>query len=106
VSNNGAVYDYSDPDGINIKVMIWGYVKYPGQYIIPSVSSVNGLLSLAGGPIQDDNVDDLKIQLENLLAKPADLALKADLAYERVRKFYSWPTIAKEVLEVYRKSEK
>jgi len=53
-----------------------------------------------------DNADDLKIQLENLLANPADLALKADLAYERVKKFYSWPTIAKEVLEVYRKSEK
>jgi hypothetical protein len=58
---NGAFYDYSDPDGINIKVMIWGYVKYPGQYVIPSASSVNGLLSLAGGPIQDANVDDLKL---------------------------------------------
>ena len=58
---NGALYDYSDPDGINIKVMVWGYVKFPGQYIIPSVSGVNELLSLAGGPIQDANVDDLKL---------------------------------------------
>ncbi len=35
--NNGARYDYSDPEQINIKVLIWGYVKYPGQYIIPSI---------------------------------------------------------------------
>jgi polysaccharide biosynthesis/export protein len=61
MSNNGALYDYSDPDGINIKVMIWGYVKFPGQYIIPSASGVNELLSLAGGPTQEANVDDLKL---------------------------------------------
>ena len=61
IPQNGALYDYSDPDGINIKVMVWGYVKYPGQYIIPSVSSVNNLLSLAGGPIQDANMDELKL---------------------------------------------
>jgi hypothetical protein len=58
---NGALYDYSDPDGINIKVMIWGYVKYPGQYIIPSTSGVNNLLALAGGPNPDANLDELKL---------------------------------------------
>jgi len=58
---NGALFDYSDPDGINIKVMVWGYVKYPGQYIIPSASGVNVLLSLAGGPTQDANLDELKL---------------------------------------------
>ena len=50
---NGARYDYSDPDAINIKVMVWGYLKFPGQYIIPSTSSVNDLIGLAGGPQQD-----------------------------------------------------
>jgi polysaccharide biosynthesis/export protein len=58
---NGALYDYSNPDGINIKVMVWGYVQFPGQYIIPVASSVNELLSLAGGPTQDANIDDLKL---------------------------------------------
>jgi hypothetical protein len=59
--HNGALYDYSNPEGINIKVMIWGYVQFPGQYIVPSASGVNDLLSLAGGPTQDANVDDLKL---------------------------------------------
>src|ERR1035437_3843905 len=58
---NGALYDYSNPDGINIKVMVWGYVQFPGQYIIPIASGVNELLSLAGGPTQDANIDDLKL---------------------------------------------
>ena len=60
-SSGAAFYDYSDPGDINIKVMVWGYVKFPGQYIIPSASGVNELLSLAGGPTQDANIDDLKL---------------------------------------------
>jgi len=46
----GAYYDYSDPEAINIKVSVWGFVKYPGRYLIPSYSNVNDLLSFAGGP--------------------------------------------------------
>jgi hypothetical protein len=60
IRENGALYDYSDPNGINIKVMVWGYVQFPGQYIIPSASGVNDLLSLAG-PTPDANIDDLKL---------------------------------------------
>lgn len=57
----GARYDYADPDAINIKVLVWGYVQYPGQYIIPSTSSVNDLLSLTGGPSQDADMEDLRL---------------------------------------------
>jgi SLBB domain len=59
--SNGALYDYSDPNGINIKVMVWGYVKYPGQYIVPSSTNSNQLLSLAGGPTPDANLDEMKL---------------------------------------------
>ena len=57
----GGQYDYSDAAAINIKVLVWGYVLFPGQYIIPSTSSVNDLLALAGGPTQDANIDDLRL---------------------------------------------
>ena len=60
-TTNGALYDYSDQNGINIKVMVWGYVKYPGQYIIPSSTNANQLLSLAGGPTPDANLDEMKL---------------------------------------------
>src|ERR1035437_10304940 len=61
IRETGALYDSSDPNGINIKVMVWGYVQFPGQYIISAASGVNELLSLAGGPTQEVNIDDLKL---------------------------------------------
>ena len=57
----GGEYDYSDPDAINIKVLVWGFVRFPGYYLIPSTRGVNDLLALAGGPTQDANIDDLRL---------------------------------------------
>jgi len=57
----GGLFDYSDPTGINIKVQLWGYVKYPGYYVVPSNSTMNELISFAGGPLEDAMLDDLRI---------------------------------------------
>ncbi|HSD64864.1 MAG TPA: SLBB domain-containing protein [Ignavibacteriaceae bacterium] len=59
--NQGAFYDYSDPSTLNIKVSVWGFVKYPGKYVIPIESTIYDLLSYAGGPTQDAHLDDLRI---------------------------------------------
>ncbi len=37
----GGYYDYSDPESINIKVSVWGFVKYPGRYVIPEQTTVS-----------------------------------------------------------------
>lgn len=57
----GAFYDYADPAAVNIKVSIWGFVRYPGKYIIPSYSNVNDLLSYAGGPTSAARLEDLRL---------------------------------------------
>ena len=54
-------FDFSDPAGINIKVQVWGYVRFPGYYVIPARSSINELLSLAGGPNEDARLEDIRI---------------------------------------------
>jgi len=59
--NQGAYYDYSDPGGLNIKVSVWGYVKYPGRYIIPEGSNINDLLSYSGGISDNSNIDEMRI---------------------------------------------
>jgi hypothetical protein len=59
--NQGAFYDYSDPDGLNIKVSVWGYVKYPGRYIIPQRSDIRDLISYAGGISDDSYLDELRV---------------------------------------------
>ncbi|MCJ7554564.1 MAG: SLBB domain-containing protein [Ignavibacteriaceae bacterium] len=58
---NGGVYDYSDPSAVNIKVQLWGYVRFPGYYIIPEKSSIHELISRAGGPTEDANLDDIRV---------------------------------------------
>jgi len=57
----GGYYDYSDPQAVNIKVAVWGWVRFPGKYIIPSYCNVNDLLSYAGGPTDAAHLEDLKL---------------------------------------------
>lgn len=60
-NNQGALFDYSDPSGLNIKVSVWGYVKYPGRYVIPLSSDINDLISYSGGISDDSNLDDIRL---------------------------------------------
>lgn len=57
----GGFYDYSDPTSVNIKVSVWGFVKYPGRYMIPEYSSIIDLFSYVGGPTDDSNLDELRL---------------------------------------------
>ncbi len=59
--NQGAYYDYSDAGGLNIKVSVWGYVKFPGRYVIPDRSNISDLISYAGGISDDSNIDEMRI---------------------------------------------
>ncbi len=57
----GGVYDYSDPESLNMNVSIWGFVKYPGKYLVPINTSASDLLSYAGGPTDDAELEDLRL---------------------------------------------
>ena len=57
----GGLFDYSDPSNVNIKVQLWGYVRYPGYYIVPANSSINELISFAGGPTEDALLEDIRV---------------------------------------------
>ncbi len=57
----GAYYDYGDQEAVNIKVAVWGWVKYPGKYNIPDYTSVAELISYAGGPTDDSDLEHLRI---------------------------------------------
>ena len=59
--NAGAYYDYSEPNGINIKVSVWGYVGNPGRYVIPSRTDIKDLISYAGGIKDDAYLDEIRI---------------------------------------------
>ena len=57
----GAFYDYSSSSEVNIKVQLWGYVRFPGYYIVPAGISISELISYAGGPTEDARLDDIRV---------------------------------------------
>jgi hypothetical protein len=59
--SQGAYFDYADPEAINITVAVWGYVKYPGKYLVPNYCTIKDLLSYSGGPTDDAHLDDLSL---------------------------------------------
>lgn len=54
-------YDYSDPGSINIKLSVWGFVRYPGKYLVPEYTTITDVLSFSGGPNEDANLDDVRL---------------------------------------------
>lgn len=60
-NTQGAYYDYSDPEAVNIKVSVWGFVRFPGRYLVPNYINVRDLLSYAGGPTENAHLDDLRV---------------------------------------------
>ncbi len=64
-NSQNALFDYSDPEAVNIKLSVWGAVRYPGKYLVPSYTSVLDLISYAGGPDGNADMADLKLYRVN-----------------------------------------
>lgn len=58
---SGGFYDYSEPQTVNIKVSIWGFVRFPGRYLIPINTTTQELISYAGGPNEDAQLEDIRL---------------------------------------------
>lgn len=56
-----SVFDLSDPTGVNMEVNLWGFIRYPGRYRVPVGTTFLDLVTFAGGPIEDSNLDDIRI---------------------------------------------
>jgi hypothetical protein len=56
-----ALYDLSNPLGVNIEVNIWGFIRFPGRYIVPVKTTFMDLMSYAGGPLSSSNLKDIRI---------------------------------------------
>jgi polysaccharide biosynthesis/export protein len=54
-------YNYADKEKVNIEISVWGYVKNPGRYLIPSGTTFVDLVALCGGPLNEAKMDKIKI---------------------------------------------
>ena len=57
----GAQYFLGTQDELLIKVNIWGFVRKPGQYMVPKDTDLISLISFAGGPLEQAKINKVKI---------------------------------------------
>ncbi|MFQ5707295.1 MAG: SLBB domain-containing protein [bacterium] len=57
----GAQYYLGSADELLMKVNIWGFVRNPGQYLVPTDTDLISLISFSGGPIEDAKMKNIKV---------------------------------------------
>lgn len=57
----GAYYYVARPNEMTMQVNIWGFVHHPGRYEVSMNIDLIQLLSFAGGPANDADMDDVRI---------------------------------------------
>ncbi|HYF04376.1 MAG TPA: SLBB domain-containing protein [Patescibacteria group bacterium] len=60
-SSGGSYYDYNLGGGLKIPVNLWGFVRNPGRYVVPSSTTLVQLISFGGGPSEQARMTDIKI---------------------------------------------
>jgi len=60
-SNAPSYYYLGGREGLTIGVNLWGFVKNPGRYEVPSSTDLVQLISLGGGPLEQAQLDGVKI---------------------------------------------
>jgi hypothetical protein len=60
-SQQGGLYNFGEIDKMNIEVSAWGYIKFPGKYIIPKGSTLVDLISYSGGPTVDAKLENIRL---------------------------------------------
>jgi NADH:ubiquinone oxidoreductase subunit F (NADH-binding) len=61
-SASAAAYYYiAKPGELTMQINVWGFVKNPGRYEVPSTTDLVQLLSFAGGPVEYAKLDEVRI---------------------------------------------
>jgi len=59
--SSGSYYNMGADAGLTIPVNLWGFVRNPGRYIVPSSTTLVQLISFGGGPVENARLTDLRI---------------------------------------------
>ncbi len=57
----GAYYYVARPNEMTMQVNIWGFVQHPGRYEVATATDLVQLLSYAGGPTPDADIEDVRV---------------------------------------------
>ena len=56
IQHRGAQYFLGAADELLMRVNIWGFVRKPGQYMVPTDTDLICLMSFAGGPAEQAKI--------------------------------------------------
>lgn len=76
-------YNYSEPSKVNIEVSIWGGVKNPGKYLLVRGTKLIDLITLAGGPAREENLESIKLVRQRTGTSEDVTIYKLDKIYEK-----------------------
>ena len=65
IPHRGAQYFLGAADELLMRVNIWGFVRKPGQYMVPTDTDLISLMSFAGGPAEQAKIKSIKIVRTN-----------------------------------------
>ena len=54
-------YNFGRKDKVNIEVNVWGFVKFPGKYLVPKGTTMLDLLSYSGGPTIETKLEEIRL---------------------------------------------
>ena len=60
-SSAPSYYYLGGKEGLTIAVNLWGFVRNPGRYEVPSSTDLVQLISLGGGPLEHAQLDGVRI---------------------------------------------
>jgi hypothetical protein len=65
IPHRGAQYFLGEADELLMRVNIWGFVRKPGQYMVPTDTDLISLMSFAGGPVEQAKIKSIRIVRTN-----------------------------------------
>lgn len=114
LGNRAARYYLGSEDELLIPINIWGYVRNPGQYMVPNNTDLISLISFAGGPAEGARIKGVKIVRSDTrlgsrvwnvnvqkyldtadgkfvpILKPGDTVVVKGSAFSKIRNFFSF----------------
>ena len=112
--SRAARYYLGAEDELLIPINIWGFVRRPGQYMVPNNTDLISLISFAGGPSEGARIKGVKIVRSNSrignrvwkvnvqkfldsadgryipILKPGDTVVVKGSAFSKIRNFFSF----------------
>ena len=91
----------SEMEGLSIALL--EAMGHKTACLVSDIGANKEAIGESGFTFRSTDIPDLQNKLQDLLNKPESVSLKARESFDRAKKFFTWPEVARRVLDVYKK---